>query len=118
MNLHETDVVRAEDERPARRDGTCFYCRQPLGALHKPTCVIVSKTVVIRVVTDVVVRCPRDWTPENVNFHYNESSSCGSNILRYIGAWAEDNCACGSLDVTHQREATEKDHEILPVIDS
>lgn len=34
--------VEPEDERPARADGTCFYCAQPIGDDHVESCVIVT----------------------------------------------------------------------------
>lgn len=38
-------TVRADDERPLRMDGTCFYCRAPMGGQHRTgerECVIVG----------------------------------------------------------------------------
>jgi hypothetical protein len=36
-------IVKPEDERPARRDGTCFFCGRPIGAEHETDCVIVTR---------------------------------------------------------------------------
>lgn len=35
-------TVKSSDERPARRDGICFYCRQKIGDQHEKGCVIRS----------------------------------------------------------------------------
>lgn len=133
MDLTETDTVRPEDERPARRDGTCFYCSQPIGGRHNPDCVIVSKTIVVKATIDLVVSVPRNWTPEHIDFHYNESSWCADNLFVAIGKWASERdeddevtlvgempgCACGchATDVAFVREATDEDHDTLPVIE-
>jgi hypothetical protein len=116
MNLAKTDIVKAADVRPARPDGTCFYCRQPLGSEHKPDCVIASRTVVLKAQMEVVVSVPRDWTAEQIEFHRNDSSWCGDNLLREMGAWAasdKDHCACATLKMSFVREATAEDQTTL-----
>lgn len=35
-------LVMREDERPARRDGTCFYCGEVIGSAHAESCVVMS----------------------------------------------------------------------------
>lgn len=128
MDLIETDTVRPDDERPNRRDGTCFYCEEPIGGKHKPNCVIVGRSIVVKVTIDVVLSVPRNWTVETVDFHYNEGSWCADNLLQALGKWAEArgaeeactsigaSCSCDSTDVEYLREATEDDHLTLPVV--
>lgn len=38
-------LVESGDERPARPDGSCYYCRQPIGTAHLDGCVIVCRWV-------------------------------------------------------------------------
>lgn len=121
MHLLRTDLVRPEDERPARRDGTCFYCSQPLGTKHRPECVIVSKTVVVRVQVDVVIDVPASWSLEMVEFARNEGSWCADNILRDLGTWIEKEnrncgCACNATEIRFLRDAAQEDHEQLPLL--
>lgn len=123
MELVGTNTVREADVRPARADGTCFYCRAPLGAQHVQGCVIRSRTVVVRVEIDVVIAVPQDWTSESIDFHHNEGSWCSNNMLEQLGEWAaaDDDCrrpacSCGAMTVTYQREADENDDATLPSV--
>jgi hypothetical protein len=43
MKRPDTWIVKPEDGRPARPDGTCFYCGEPIGGKHKYDCVIPQK---------------------------------------------------------------------------
>lgn len=127
--------VRACDARPAGKPTECFYCKQQMGWQHKPGCVILQKSVVIRMTIEVVVDVPRDWGKDNVEFKYNESSWCGSNMIEDLANWHErleaegaevrertgdttssGICLCGNLDVDYLRDATEEDHRELPVL--
>lgn len=119
MNLRDTDIVEPEDERPARRDGTCFYCAARIGIPHDIGCVIVSRTVVMKVEIDVVISVPRAWSVEDIEFRHGESSWCADNMLTDLGEWAEREdhpCACDALTATFEREATAEDHNRLPVL--
>lgn len=120
MDLPETDVVKPSDERPARPDGTCFYCGQPVGRNHKPDCVVVSKTVTVRLTLELVIDVPRAWDGDMIEFARNESSWCKDNLLRDLGAWASvenrDRCTCGIAEIKFLRDATAEDHAALPVI--
>lgn len=120
MKQPATEVVMPHDERPARRDGTCFYCHAPIGGTHKEGCVIRQRTVVVRVALDVVISVPADWDKKMVEFARNEGSWCSDNMLRELGEWANNrevnngHCTCGNMEVMYLRDATVKDHEMLP----
>ena len=108
----ETHKVRSNAVRPARPDGTCLYCRQPLGGVHLPSCVLREKTVVIRSVVQWVTTVPEDWDISNVEFHLNESSSCANNIITYLNRWTtnmEQDCMCGRISSEFVRDATKED---------
>lgn len=125
MDLHETNHVKRSDERPARQDGTCFYCREPMGGQHKPECVIVAKSVVLQMTIDVIVDVPRHWDASTIEFKYEGSSWCADNLLRELGEWADRDdrdgeselvCSCSVARFTLLRDATEDDHARLPVL--
>ena len=65
--------VLPQDERPARRDGKCFYCYEPLRGRHRVNCAVLAQTVVIRyvvtVTTDIWAGVDKEmwessWDPE------------------------------------------------------
>jgi hypothetical protein len=108
----ETHAVKASDERPARRDGACFYCRAPLGGVHWAGCVIRSRTVVCEFRVTLVRGVPEDWDERMVEFHMNDSSWCMNNLVREMDEVAvEDHCLCGQVEGKFLREATQEDEE-------
>ncbi len=117
---HET--VIEQDVRPARQDGTCFYCSQPLGHVHNIGCVILQRSVVIEFKIRVIMAKPRDHDFDLINFGYNEGSWCADNLADKLKAWADtDNlppgCLCGATSAKVIREATADDHKELPYLD-
>lgn len=105
--------VVADDVRPARQDGTCFYCETPLGQQHAEGCVIRTRTVVVEVTLTLVRRVPEDWAPEMVDFHLNGSGWCGINIIKDLESL--DRCLCPHLAGKFLREATAEDEDLLGV---
>lgn len=94
-------IVTEKAQRPARMDGTCFYCQQKVGDRHKTTCVLISKKAKIRVSMELEVDVPYFWGDDDIDFFYNESSSCASNTLEKMLAEIEKhNCPCGVLETT------------------
>lgn len=121
MILTNTNIVIPDDERPIRRDGTCTYCSAKMGTEHNEGCVILSRTIVVRMEIDVVVDVPRHWTKDDVDSFYNEGSRCSDNMIQDLIDWIDidDNnrtCACAGSSFVMLREATEEDHRDLPVI--
>lgn len=86
-------IVTTEDERPARKDGTCFYCAVPIGGEHKQDCVIRERTIVCDIKIRMVRKVPEDWDVHMIEFSMNDSSSCFNNILHEIDDMAE-RCGC------------------------
>lgn len=111
MKHPETLIVRAEDERPARKDGTCFYCSVPIDGQHKEGCVIRSRTVVCEFKVTLVRRVPEDWEPSMIEFHMNDSSWCASNLINEMKSLDGDGCLCGNIEGSFLREATPEDEE-------
>ena len=114
MDLNETFTVRPQDARPAGKPDECFYCKRPLGALHKEGCVIRRKTVVVRLVTEVVISVPQDWDAQQVEFFYNDGSACLDSLTDELRRWEikarkKGRCACDWLEVEFGRDATAAD---------
>lgn len=117
MNHPETWIVAYDAVRPARPDGTCFYCRQPLGSVHEVGCVLRKKTVVIEFTGRVIVSVPQDWNGGAVEFQYNDSSLCLDNLFEAISNALGDEkpCMCNWAEVKFVREATEDDEKAMVV---
>lgn len=112
----ETFVVRKQDERPARRDGTCFYCREKIGHKHAMDCVIKSRTVLLRYSVIVVESVPVDWDDDYIERHYNDGSWCGSNIIdKFKELHKRDGCLCNRTRVAFLHEATAEDEKVLGI---
>lgn len=89
MTELSTVQVFGPDERPARRDGTCFYCAQPVGGMHTAECVIVQKMVRVRVTLEIPLEVPARWSAEDAAFHYNQGGYCGDNFVAELSALVE-----------------------------
>lgn len=117
MYLDSTTVVRPEDERPARRDGTCFYCQEPIGSLHQKSCVVPQKTVILEVKIEMPLEVPAFWSEKDIDYFFNESSSCSDNLISDIERVQRTRhletgkCLCGCIEVDFLREADVEDHE-------
>lgn len=106
----KNQVVKPDDVRPARPDGTCFYCRASLGEEHKSDCVLREKTVVVDVTMRLVRRVPEHWDVSNIEYELNESSWCADNIVSEIkSVITEERCLCDRFSAKFIREATEED---------
>jgi len=115
MKRPETFLVTPEyGPRPAGKPTECFYCQQPLGSEHGADCVIRQRTVVVRMTIEYVVAIPESWTPEDLEFHRNESSWCSSNALDEIGGTGDDSpCICPTTRFSFVREATPEDVALM-----
>ena len=88
-------IVNPDDVRPARLDGTCFYCRVPIGGEHKKGCVIRQRTVTIEMTIKFPISVPEDWDEESINFHRNNSTWCADNVLPELEREAKrSGCLC------------------------
>lgn len=108
-----TFTVRPQDERPARRDGTCFYCGEPIGGTHKADCVIRTKTCVVNFTIQMVVPVPECWEKGIIEFHYNDGSWCADNLLTAIKNREANTgrCLCDITTASFVRDATEEDEK-------
>lgn len=88
-------LVTEAAQRPLGMDGTCFYCRQPIGAEHKDDCVLIKKTVKVRLTIEYDVDVPSHWDAHSVEFHRNGSGWCADNLVRELQNLAErEGCLC------------------------
>lgn len=108
MNLPETHLVRDEDTRPGLGHLTrCGFCPSPVGTPHVPGCVCRRRTVLVRATIEYVVDVPDDWTQEQIEFHRNESSWCGTNMVSELDRLDGDDedTVCRRVNFDYVREA-------------
>lgn len=112
MNKEKYIVVK-DDERPAREDGTCFYCNAPIGEEHKKGCVLRQRTIVVEVKVNMVRVVPEDWDEDQINYSMNRGSLCFTNVLHEINELSErcDDCLCKHAEGKYIREATPEDED-------
>lgn len=113
MERKDTWVVKPNDERPARPDGTCFYCGEPIGGRHKSDCVIPSKSVILDFTIRLPILVPISWDKDRIEFRYNDSSWCCDNLLDCISAWQEKTgrCLCGAMTTKFISDANSEEDE-------
>lgn len=98
--------VTKDDERPARPDGTCFYCWEPIGGKHKEDCVIPCRPVEIEVRIRLVEEFPVSWSEGDIEFSKNESTWCASNIIDRLEEIVKTGkCLCDVTEVKYIKEA-------------
>ena len=112
MKRDSWPVTRTLGPRPAGSPVHCFYCREPVGAEHKPECVMRTRTVVVRYSVEMVIRVPEDWDQGNIEFHRNEGSWCANNFIDEVSNLKDRvNCVCPFVSAEYLREATAEDEE-------
>ena len=107
-------VTEDHGPRPAGQPDQCFYCGQALGQEHKPDCVMRKRTVVLQFTVEMTVEVPEFWTPEQIEFHRNESSYCSGNV---VGELSAAGCLCSTSHFEFLREANEEDDKKFGRID-
>ena len=92
-------TVTEKAMRPRSSARQCFYCKQPIGKVHKQDCVLVKKTVKVRMIVEYNVDVPAHWAAEQIEFHRNNGSWCSNNALSELDALFGSNngpCLCNS----------------------
>jgi hypothetical protein len=92
--MTETWTVTPDAERPARRDGTCFYCREPVGGQHQYKCVLNDRPVRMRMIFEWDAVHPVSSTKEWIEYFYNDGTWCADNIYPILEAAEESCCLC------------------------
>jgi len=88
---------------------SCVACGASIGTEHKEMCPVRSRTVVLKIVVELVDDVPEHWDTDLINDYY--SSECGTaQVSRAIKTAAimgkGGNCLCGFVTSTYIREAT------------
>lgn len=94
-------IVTEKAQRPASMNGTCFYCKQPIGAEHLHDCVLIERKVLVRAVIEYEIAVPADWTAEQIEFHRNDGSWCADNMIPELEALTESECLCDKVLFTY-----------------
>lgn len=102
--------VTQEAIRPIGEADKCYLCERSLGEEHKTGCVFRERTILVEFKCNLVVSVPEHWDFGMIDFHFNESSYCRSNLLEELQALDERaTCLCRFSEVAFIREATEQD---------
>ena len=88
----------------------CFYCGETLGNEHKRGCVLRERTIIIEFKCSLLVSVPEDWGTEMIEFFFNDSSYCSSNLIDELKKLDKhNNCICPFSEVNYLREANKED---------
>ncbi len=110
MRHPETHLVTPENgPQPAGKPDECFYCKQPVGSLHKPDCVARERSIVVRYSFEIVIRYPESATPEGFEHHRNWSGWCADNALAELDCGY--GCLCSRFHAEFVREATQNEED-------
>lgn len=101
---------------PAGKPDECYYCGAKVGEQHKSNCVIREKTIVTRMTIDFVDSVPESWDEDLIDFHYNDSSWCATNVLHRLEERSNFRCLCDVASFEYLRDATEEDEEKWGVV--
>ena len=77
-------IVTEDALRPARMDGSCFYCSSHLGTEHKHDCVLLKRRVRLQMTIEYDVFFPASWSIDEIEYHRNEGSWCADNAIAEI----------------------------------
>jgi hypothetical protein len=91
-----------------------FYCHEPLGGDHRPNCVLLLRTVVVKMEVTVPICVPADWDEDQIEFWLNDSSWCADNMIQRLEELDEAKgdrapCLCNAFKGAFVREATADD---------
>jgi len=108
----DSHLVTEDAIRPVGKPNSCYLCDAELGTEHKAGCVFRQRTIVIELKTRLLVSEPEHWDKEMIEFHFNESSYCLSNLIEELQALDEsEGCICPFSEVIFIREATNADEQ-------
>ena len=107
-------IVKPDDVRAARLDGTCFYCWVPLSGEHKKDCVIRQRTVDVEMTIRFPISVPEHWDVESIEFHRNDSTWCTDNVIPELEHEAERvGCLCMATTFRYLGESSIVVEEVL-----
>ncbi|MDO8414146.1 MAG: hypothetical protein Q7S51_10205 [Gallionellaceae bacterium] len=92
-------IVTTKAQRPAEMNGKCFYCQQPIGDVHKSTCVLISKKVKVRMIVEYDIEVPAHWDKNKIESHRNDGTWCSNNALDELKNLSdEQGCLCNVME--------------------
>lgn len=77
-------LVTKKDVAPAGKPDECFWCNQKIGHRHLWKCAAVTRKVLLKVTLKLEEDVPVSWDAKKINWRYNKSSWCGSNLERIV----------------------------------
>lgn len=93
MERPDTWIVTEDDERPARRDGTCFWCGAPIGSRHKTgECTRPHKSVIVDFTIRLPLLVPIVYDKKMIEDWYNDEFDDQweyEELFELIAAWKE-----------------------------
>lgn len=93
----ESFIVTEAAMRPASPRRECFYCSQPVGSEHDPSCTLIVKSVRIRATIEYDIIVPNRWGQGDVEWYRNESM-CADRFISEMESISEENgCLCGKI---------------------
>lgn len=91
FTVTEAAMRPGDPQHPIRR---CFYCKQPVGGIHGPECVLIHRdcifTATVRpgggeiLEVDFPDWVPWDWDKDTALFKYNEGTWCADNLINRL----------------------------------
>lgn len=99
------DECRIIDAELQSRGTKCSHCVATIGQLHDDECPRYRKNVVIKLEVLCLIDVPNSWNDHEVEFYYNDSSSCLNNLYNDIEAAKsridlDGSCMCGYGEVS------------------
>jgi hypothetical protein len=93
MSVTQYEVTKAA-MRPNSTKEECFFCRQPVGNMHKYECPLVERKATVRATIVYDITPPAHWDKDAILFHRHESSWCASNMIDEL---EKEECLCGRV---------------------
>ena len=105
MNNIDWPIVLSNDNgiRPAGPPNACFYCKSIIGEHHKIDCVTVRKRIKVNLSIDLEINVPHFWNKGRIEFHYNEGTWCGDNVIEMLKAFRkehQEHCLCDNTKLS------------------
>ncbi len=99
----------------AKRPGSpnfhgCFYCRQAIGEKHLVSCVLIKKKVKVRMTVEFEMVEPANWSKDEMDFYWNDSSWCANNVLEILNEQFNTEgspCLCNAAKFEYLGDASE-----------
>jgi hypothetical protein len=104
-----------DDVRPARLDGTCFWCLAPLGQEHQRGCARRQRTVIVEATLRWVDSVPEGWMDETIADYVATNLEGKPRHVHLAFADIIDHEAFAEItDARYVREATAEEEVELP----